>query len=121
MVGVEQTADVYRHFRNSPRQQHAENAAENRADRGYERTLPEKNSGDVDPPVAHRTEDRDFPDLRKHRHREHIEDSETGEQDDERDSDGGGHSQGRKNLQISFFTFLPALGTVLKEIFEVAG
>src|SRR6202011_6300884 len=112
---------MYGHFRNSPRQQRAQNATENRANRGDERALPEKKGGDVDPPVAHRTQDRDFTDLRKHRHREYIKDSEAGEEDDERDSDGGGHSQGRKNLQISFFSFLPALGPVLEESFEVAG
>src|SRR5438477_156930 len=78
MVGVKQPANMYWNLRNSPRQQRPENAAAERTDPGDERTLPEKNRGDVDPPVAHRAQDRDFPDFRKHGHRQHVKNPETG-------------------------------------------
>jgi hypothetical protein len=83
--------------------------------------LPQENGGNVDAPVPHGTQDGDLLDFRQHRHCKDIKNAEASEQDDQRNSNRDGHSQGQKKLQCALLAFLPARGVVLKQRFETAG
>ena len=108
-------------MRHSPRHQRAKRAAEQRSGRRDQRALPQKDRADIDPAVTHRTQNGDLLYFRQHRHRQHIENTETGEQDDKRNGDRDGHSQGKEKLQCAFLAVLPTCCAMLEEFFETFG
>ena len=121
VIRVKQAAEANGNVRHAPGHQRAQQTAEQRSGRGDQRALPQENRADVDPPVTHRTQDRDLLYFREHRHRKDIKNAEASEQDDKRDGNRDGHSQGQEKLQRAFLAFLPARGVVLEERFETAG
>ena len=94
---------------------------EQRPGRSDQCALPQENRGNVDAPVPHRTQNRDLLYFREHRHRKDIKNTEAGQQDDKRNGNRDGHSQGQKKLQRALLAFLPARGAMLKERFETTG
>ena len=92
IIGVKQAADPNRNVRHAPSHYGAKETAEHRSGHGDQRALPQEDRADVDPPVTHRAQNRDLFYLREHRHRQHIKNAESSQQDDKRNRNRDGHS-----------------------------
>src|SRR4029453_1719864 len=114
IIRVEQAANSDGNMRHSPGHQGTKRATENGSCRRDQRALPQKDRADIDPAITHRSQNRDLLNLGQHRHREHIENSKSGEQDDERNGNRYGHSQSQKKLQGTLLAILPTRSTMLE-------
>src|SRR5207237_9911882 len=119
IIGGKQTAQPNRYPRHAPGKKRTDDTTDHGPSHRDERALPQKNRGNVAPPVSHRSQDRDFLHFRKDCHRKNIKDPEPGEEDDERNGYGRREAQGHEKMESRLFAFLPTGSLVLKKYLEV--
>src|SRR5581483_3549078 len=82
VIGRDQTAQADWNLRNAEREQRTDDATDCRSNDANKSALPEKNRAHIAAAITHRLQDRDLFQFRKHGHGEHIENSESGEEQD---------------------------------------